>query len=298
MPTGRGDRHPEATELDRRLQSAWAGLRQCELCEIRCGADRLAGQRGPCGLDANSYVQKRHVSLAEEVELLPAYLIYLGGCNFRCRFCVQAPTCFDGTSGQRADDADIAAELAGLKGRGIKSVILIGGEPSLHPHAILALSRHLPRDLMLVLKTNMYMTPPVLDLLDGVVDLYLADYKFGSDRCAHLLAGMDRYTAVVQRNLHLAGGRSRVLVRHLLMPGHLDCCFKPVAAWVARNLPGVAFRLLEGYVPAWRAQRDQALGRLVARQEVLAAREYLRTLGWRQKDEVWIDQQTAATAVG
>jgi putative pyruvate formate lyase activating enzyme len=286
------------TELDRRLQSARAAVQQCELCEIRCGVNRLAGQRGPCGLDADSYVQKRHISLAEEVELLPAYLIYLGGCNFRCRFCVQAPRCFDGTSGQRADSADIAAELAGLTARGVKSVILIGGEPSLHPHTILALARHVPRDLMLVLKTNMYMTPQVLELLDGVVDFYLADYKFGNDRCAHLLAGMDRYTDVVERNLRLASERSRVVVRHLLMPGHLDCCFKPAATWVARNLQGVAFHLLEGYVPAWRAQRDRALGRLVAQQEVLAAHDYLRTLGWRQKDEVWIDQQTAATAVG
>jgi putative pyruvate formate lyase activating enzyme len=116
----------------------------------------------------------------------------------------------------------------------------------------------------------------------GVVAWYLADFKFGNDECARRLAGVPRYGDVVRRNLTWMAGHTRLIVRHLLMPGHLDCCLRPVAEWVAANLPGTRFQLYTGFVPCGQAG-SVGLGRLNTRAEVAAALDLLGTLDldWR-----------------
>jgi putative pyruvate formate lyase activating enzyme len=243
-------------------------LRSCSLCERRCGVDRTAGERAPCGLGEETWCFKRHVSFAEELELLPSYMVYLGGCNFRCRFCIQAPDCFDPRRGTRVHPAQDALDFADAVRQGARTINLLGGEPSLHLHTILEIAAAAKTPLPLLLNSNMYMSPEVVQLLDGVVALYVADFKFGNDVCAKELAGVDRYVEVVTRNLRLAASKANVIVRHLLMPGHHDCCFRPVAEWMAEFLPGIRFELMKSYVPGWRAAgRHDGLGRLLTSKE-------------------------------
>lgn len=270
-------------DLCERIERAESGLARCEVCELRCGENRLDGGPAPCGLGAESYTYKRHLSLAEEVELLPAYLVYLSGCNMRCRFCIQGHDCFDPRRGEQVNPDTLAAELGCAIDRGAKTITFIGGEPGLHPHTILRVAEAAGRRLPIALKTNLYLTPKTLDLLDGVVSVYVVDYKFGSDRCAKSLAGIERYTGVMQRNLRIVARRGKLIVRHLLMPGHLDCCLRPVAEWIADNLPGADFRLMEGYVPAWRAECDAHLGRTCSASELAEAAALIQSLGLNAK---------------
>ncbi|MEZ6191412.1 MAG: radical SAM protein [Phycisphaerales bacterium] len=272
-------------DLCERIERAESGLARCEVCELRCGANRLNGEPAPCGLGAESYTYKRHLSLAEEVELLPAYLVYLSGCNMRCRFCIQGHDCFDPRRGEQVNPDTLAAELGCAIDRGTKTITFIGGEPGLHPHTILRVAEAAGRRMPIALKTNLYLTPKTLDLLDGVVRVYVVDYKFGSDRCAKSLAGIDRYTGVMQRNLRIVARRGQLIIRHLLMPGHLDCCLRPVAEWIADNLPAADFRLMEGYVPAWRAEGDARLGRTCSASELAEAAALVRSLGLNAKGE-------------
>jgi len=253
------------------------------MCELRCGIDRAANEAAPCKLGAETSVYKQYVSLNEEIELVPALRVFLGGCNFRCRFCDEAPAAFRPDAEHRIDPRQWAVELAGAVGQGARSISLLGGEPTLHVHTILAMMAASPRPLRLALNTNMYMTPEVLELLDGAVSVYLADFKFGNDACARKLAGISRYMEVVCRNLEGAAASTRVIVRHLLMPGHLECCFRRVADWVARHLPDVRFQLYPGYVPCGWAAADRTIGRLNSRAEVRAAVEYLSKLNLRQE---------------
>ena len=269
-------------ELLRRARLARASLGSCQLCERRCGVDRLAGEAAPCGLDHRTFCFKRHVSFAEELRLLPSYMAYLAACNLRCRFCVQGPTCFDPHAGTEVDPQEAAADFADIVRRGARTINPLGGEPSLHLHTILEIAAAAESPLPLVLNTNMYMTPEVIELLDGVVELYVADFKFGNDACARRLAGIDRYTEVVTRNLLLAAPRAELLVRHLVMPGHVECCLRPVAQWLALNLPEVAVTVMLGYVPAWRADGDPALGRCISDSERIAAEQLVRECGLRR----------------
>jgi putative pyruvate formate lyase activating enzyme len=265
-------------------------LQICTVCEVRCGVNRSAGEVGPCGLNGESYVYQRRLSLAEEVELIPAYLVYLSGCNLRCRFCVQGPKCFNPQAGELVEPGDIAADMERAVARGARTVTFIGGEPALHPHLILDVAARFSRPMPLVLKTNLYLTPFTLELLRGAIQLYVVDFKFGDDGCGKLLAGCERYVDVLRRNLlYLQSHREQLLIRHLLMPGHLRCCFEPVARWVAAHLPGVVFRVMTGYVPAWRAERDAVLGRTCRAKEIKEAEDLVRGLRLRTQGEFNFD---------
>ena len=64
---------------------------------------------------------------------------------------------------------------------------------------------------------------------------------------------MENYLAIVTRNLPTAAAQGDLIVRHLLLPGHFDCCFRPIVAWLRANLPGVKFSIRDGYLPSWQA---------------------------------------------
>lgn len=265
--------------LHDRAGAARAMLRSCAVCELRCGVDRTRNEPCPCHLGADTYQYKRYISLNEESSLAPALRVFLGGCNFRCRFCDEGSDCFRRDHGEVISPDLFAEGLEAALDAGAKTVSLIGGEPTLHPHTILATAASATKALPLVLNSNMYMTPEVLNLLDGVVTLYLADFKFGNDGCAKHLAGVPRYMEVVCRNLKHATQLTNVVVRHLLIPGHLDCCFRPVVDWMAENLPTTRFQLYTGYVPCWRASGDRTIGRLNSRGEAQQAIEILNSSG-------------------
>jgi putative pyruvate formate lyase activating enzyme len=252
-------------------------LKACRLCECNCGVNRMAGERGLCGLDHRSHLYKSYLSGNEEPELLPALRLFFGGCNLRCSFCDEAPEAFDATCGDQVRVKKLAQELTGAVQRGIRTISVLGGEPSLHVHTLLELAAHAPGHLPLALNTNLYMSPVVLELLDGVVDWYLADFKFGNDACAQRIADVSRYSTIVRRNLLDAASRTHVIVRHVLLPGHLGCCLRPIVDWCATNLPGQRFELYTGYVPC--NMSDTELGRFNTLAEVTEAVRYVREAG-------------------
>ena len=266
-------------ELVRRLEEARSALACCHLCEWRCGIDRTSGEPAPCRLGSDTYTFRRYLSLTDEIEIVPTLRVYLAGCNFRCRFCDTGTTCFEPRAGERIDARKFADELIAAVRKGAETIDLLGGEPSLHPHTILEIAAAADEPLPLVLDTNLFMSPQVIDWLDGVVICVIGDFKFGNDDCAQKLAGVPRYWEVVTRNLlRFAANGAPLIVRHLLMPGHVECCFRPVADWMAANLPEVRFHLACSYVPCWKAQTDPNLGRVTNRGERQEAENYLRSL--------------------
>lgn len=290
IPT-RGPTAFERESVVERAAMALTMLRACSFCEIRCGADRTRDDaRPPCLAGARTWCFKRHVSYAEETELVPSYMVYLSACNFRCRFCVQAPACFTPDEGAALDPAQAAEDFSRAVRMGARSINLLGGEPSVHAHTILAVAAEAQRRgeaLPLVLNTNMYMTPGVIDLLDGVIRTYVADLKFGNDTCAERIAGITDYTRIVYRNLLHAAAGSRVIVRHLLMPGHTDCCLRPTLTWMRQNLPEAPFTLMTGYVPEYLAAPTgscdaHGLSRLLSTEEVRDAESLVANAGVRR----------------
>ncbi|HVY61944.1 MAG TPA: radical SAM protein [Planctomycetota bacterium] len=268
-------------DIDERIARAGAAYRACNLCERRCGDDRLAPaaeRKNYCGLGAGARIFNELLHFGEELELIPSHAVYLTGCNFRCVFCMTGDHIVpEGLEkGAPLEPASFARLVARRRAEGATNVNFLGGEPSVNLLAILEALRACPRDTRVVWNSNMYFSEEQAALLRGVVDVYLADWKYGDDACALKLSAAPRYLEVVRRNLRFARESARLIVRYLVMPGHNACCLRPIARMMAEELPGVPLSILDPYVPLFRAPRVKGMDRGSTRDEAVEARAIAR----------------------
>ncbi len=260
--------------------------RHCLLCEHRCGVDRTGGERGFCQATSEARVYRSRVECGEEIELIPSLLLYLSGCNLRCVFCIGEADAFDPRRGRLLTRELLGEALAAGRERGARYLQWVGGEPTIHIPAILEAMEGCDNLLPVVWKSDFYGTIESFTLLDRVVDVYVADLKFGNNACARQIAGVDGYMQIVARNLLLAAQSSlsrrasmgtRLIVRHLLLPGHLECCYRPIVEWMCAHLPAAPFRVMTGYLPRWKAVHHKTLalplGREAGAEAIAIARE-------------------------
>jgi len=241
---------PSLTQsLAARAEQARTHLDDCQLCPHRCGAARASG-RGVCRVDTRTFIASEMLHLGEEEAIRPAHAVFFSGCTATCTFCTAARFAFRPQYGVEATPGQLAAAVRRRKAQGARTLEFVGGDPLPHLPFVLATLALLGDEAPpVVWNSNFYHTPEALALLDGVIALYLPDLKFGNDRCGVELGGMPDYWAVVTGAIAWAAARSRVMVRHLLMPGHFDCCTEPALRWLADAVPQTTVSLLTQYFP-------------------------------------------------
>jgi len=235
----------------------------CRLCARRCAADRSAGQIGFCGLGADLRLTAPVRLWGEEPELgRPGLGLMAAGCGLRCRFCYR-PENLPAAAGEGCDPRSIAGWIDAADD--VEHVHFLGGNPDESLPGILAALAAVRVDRPVVWNTHSYLTASQAALLEGVVDGFVADLKFGPGPCAERIAGLRDYwpaaTATLRR---LARFDSHLLVRHVALPGHLDCCAEPVARWLKTALPQATILMLDQYEPLHRAVADPVLGRILS----------------------------------
>jgi putative pyruvate formate lyase activating enzyme len=126
---------------------------------------------------------------------------------------------------------------------GARSLCFIGGDPVPHIPFILPTLAALGerKRIPAVLNSNFYLSADALALLDGAIDIYLPDLKFGPatgpQSCGEQIGGMPDYWRVVTGAIdQLYQQGARLLIRHLLMPGHWECCTVPILHWLTQYL--------------------------------------------------------------
>lgn len=254
-------------------------LLRCQLCEHRCLANRSAGERGPCQALTEARVFRQRVEWGEESALIPSHLFYLSGCDLRCAFCIAEANAFDPQRGTVLTADFLRRAIPQGQAQGAKNIQWVGGEPTIHIPAILSAMAGIDDLPPVVWKSDFYGTPEAFELLDGVVSVFVPDFKFGNDECAQRIAGVPRYVEVVTRNLRLAAKQADVIVRHLLLPEHWDCCFVPICEWLLREMPTVKLSLRDGYLPMWQARQHADLSQLLKPGIGDRAREWATRLG-------------------
>ncbi len=195
LPRSRSDLARERAALAR------AALTECRLCAHDCGVNRVAGERGPCHAGAEARVFSAQVEVSDELELIPTYAIALSGCDLRCDFCITGRESWNPRAGEVFSPEEIAARAVAALAGGARTVMILGGEPTVHLPAALEIVAALPEDARLIWKTNAHGSAQARALLDGLFDVWLADYKFGNDACAARLARVPDYTRVTRENL-------------------------------------------------------------------------------------------------
>lgn len=259
-------------ELGRRL------LNPCRICERKCNVNRLAGEAGYCRV-VDSKVSSKFVHWGEEPELIPSYTIFFSRCTFGCVFC-QNWDISQRDCGNYIPQEDLSRSIERMLG-GVRNVNWVGGDPTPNLVYILEVLRECNAPLPQVWNSNMYLTERAMSLLDGITDLYLSDFKYGNDDCAGRLSRVTRYFEVISRNHRIANQQAEIVLRHLVMPNHVECCTRPVLDWIAENLDTsrVRVNVMDQYRPAYRAREYEGLDRRLSHKEFLSAYRYAENLG-------------------
>ena len=288
--------HPNADSegnvslLDLKAEIARRVLEDCALCERNCGANRLAGSEGHCGV-LEAKISSEFLHMGEEPDLVPSHTIFFSGCTFDCVYCQNSDISTNPKSGisispERLSNV-IARRATAEMGptRGLlapvvsRNVNWVGGDPTSNLPYILATLSRCEVNTPQVWNSNMYLSQRALELLDGVIDVYLTDFKYGNDACARRLSNVDRYSDVVRRNHLIALNQAEMIVRHLVLPSHLDCCTRPILDWIAENLEGVKVNVMGQYHPAHRSMEFEELANPLGASEYRSALRMAEDLG-------------------
>jgi putative pyruvate formate lyase activating enzyme len=269
-------------DLKRRISAEL--MKECRLCEHDCRVDRSKGIRGQCGV-LEPRVASRFVHLGEEEPLVPSYTVFFAGCNIRCAFCQNYDISTDPNSGRYIPAEEMATHIDELVGGGagrdrtgqargrVKNINWVGGDPTPNIPYVLDVLGRAGSNIAQIWNSNMYLSEKAMSLLDGTIDIYLTDLKYGNDSCALRLSGTRDYMRVVTRNHLLAASQCEVIVRHLMLPGHLDCCTLPALDWLADNMPKALVNIMAQYHPEHRARDFPELrGRVSKKDHELAVR--------------------------
>ena len=273
---------PEKSLLDLKRTLAWRMLSACEFCERRCRRNRLKKEVGFCGVAAEARLSSEFLHMGEEACLVPSHTFFFIGCNFYCVYCQNWTISRQVEKGLPVT-GEYLAELAKKRrlGEGSRNVNLVGGSPTPSLHVILDMLLHLDVNVPIVWNSNMYISTEAMSLLHGVVDVYLGDFKYGNDKCAERLSKVKRYFEVVTRNFLLARDQgAELLIRHLVLPNHVECCTRRVLEWIAENLGNRArVNIMGQYRPEFEAHKQADISKRVTGEEMSRAFAIAEELG-------------------
>ncbi len=226
---------------------ALSQLEKCRLCPRECGVNRLRGERGFCGIAGKGVIFREMLNSYEEQCLNPSHQVYFAGCNLRCGYCsVEQWNVSIPENGLPLEQA--AAAVNEQRPRS-KSLNILGGEPAVNIAAVIELLSLIKAPNPVVWNSNMYYNPVVTELTAAFTDIYLADMKCWADGCCRDILGAADYRPVATARIKDAAVRGRVIVRHLIMPGHIDCCLEPITQWLKTELPNVEFSPRYNFTP-------------------------------------------------
>ncbi|RME45077.1 MAG: radical SAM protein [Caldilineae bacterium] len=286
-------------DLLRRAKEAVAGLRACRVCPRHCDVDRLAGKTATCKTGRYAQVSSYFPHLGEE-DCLRGWrgsgTIFFSMCNLRCVFC-QNFDISQAHEGAEVSPQELATMMLELQAMGCHNINFVTPEhvvPQMLEALVIAAEAGLR--LPIVYNTSAYDSPESLRLLDGVVDIYMPDFKLWDSSLAlrylkakdypqaarAALKEMHRQVGVLkfdERGLAKRG----VLVRHLVMPG-LPEETRRILRFLAEELaPDTYVNVMAQYHPAGKvsAQKYPELNRPLYREEYREAVQYARRLGLR-----------------
>ncbi len=221
----------------------------CTLCPRACGVDRTAGERGFCGCPGVALVAKTMLHRWEEPALSGSGgsgAVFFGGCALGCVYC-QNRAISAAPTGTAMDSAALRQVFEDLIARGAENIDLVTPTQYL-PTILPALTPKLP--VPVVYNCGGYESVQTLEALEGLVDIYLPDMKYADDDLAARLSGAGDYFATagaaIQAMAEQVGPPQwqgdkltrGVIIRHLILPGHIENSLK-VLDWISETFaPG------------------------------------------------------------
>ena len=286
-----------------RIKQLYALLNPCRLCPHNCGVNRLAGQKGKCRTDTNVMVASHNIHHGEEPPIsgvTGSGTIFFANCSLSCVYCQNYPISQHG-NGNNVTIAALAGMMLSLQKRGAHNINLV--TPShVAPMAVEAIyeARAGGLKLPIIYNCSGYESLETLALLDGIVDIYLPDAKYGDETTARKLSGAAGYweanKAALKEMYRQVGNMTTdengiaqrgLIIRHMALPNNLSGS-KNVFEFIARELSrDTHLSIMAQYHPAHRAGEYPELSRRLTPDEYKntldAARKSGIGNGWQQE---------------
>lgn len=277
-------------------------LADCTLCPRECRVDRFQGEKGYCGADAGMNVASVCIHRGEEPPISGGEgicNIFFAGCNLRCIFC-QNHEISRGASDLRQSGYD---DFAGILGRittyldsGVKAVGFVSPSHVVpQVKAIIRGLRSLGYDPVTVYNTNGYDKRQTIRELEGLIDVWLPDYKYVTPSLASSFSGSADYPPTVLEALKemyyqkgsvlLTDSKGRaengLMIRHLVLPGHATESREVLKSIATELSTGVNISLMSQYHPTPQVKAHPELGRTLYASEYESVTEAMETMGFR-----------------
>ncbi len=288
--------------LRNRIERGYEVLRECRLCPRECGIDRDKGERGFCKAGIELTVSSFHAHSGEEPPisgLRGSGTIFFTYCNLRCVFCQNYPISHLG-NGNQISSSVFSQMMLNLQKRGCHNINLV--TPTVFVPQILAgllLATQKGLNIPLVYNCSGYEKVETLKLLDGIIDIYMPDMKYGGREEGKKYSSAPDYFQVTKkaiREMYRQVGdlrldqkgiaRKGLLVRHLVLPNRLAGTTK-VFNFLAKEISTATYiSTMNQYFPAYRAEEFEELKRRITDKEyeeaLSTARELGLEKGWQQ----------------
>jgi len=283
-------------ELKKRGEELWGMMEVCSVCPRMCGARRLEGQRGFCQASSQLEIASYHPHFGEERPLVGrggSGTIFFTHCSLRCVFCINWDISHEGR-GQNQTIENLTQMMLSLQAQGCHNINVV--TPTHYaPHILLALDKAARQGLRipLVYNTSGWERLEILKMLDGVVDIYLPDFKYAfGERAVKYSAGAKDYPqrtqqALLEMNRQVGVANPGIdglmyrglMIRHLVMPNNVSGT-REVINWIANNLPKDTYlNLMSQYQPIYKAFDYPEIARRISVEEYQQARQWARAAG-------------------
>jgi putative pyruvate formate lyase activating enzyme len=283
----------ESGELALRVSSAWRQLEDCDLCARYCHMNRLETVKGAvCRTGERAVVHSRGPHYGEENPLRGrngSGTIFFSWCNLRCVFCQNWDISQKG-QGREVEADELADMMLELQAQGCHNINFVS--PSHVVAQIIAaveIAAGKGLGLPLVYNTGGYDSLEALQLLDGIIDIYMPDMKYGDTEKVHHFSHVRDYVevnrAAVREMYRQVGDLTLdengialrgLLVRHLVLPENISGTDR-VLEFLAKEIsPATYLNLMDQYRPCYRADENPPLDRPIT------SRDFSGALGWAE----------------
>lgn len=267
----------QSGELLRRVREAYRRLAACDLCPHNCGVNRIGGETGICGAGLKPKIASANMHKGEEPPISGikgSGTVFLSGCSLKCVFCQNFPISQFG-NGEVISTKELAVRMLKLQKQRVHNINFVTPTHYL-PQILAALWQAIPQGftLPIVWNSSGYEKRDALQLLDGIVSIYLPDMKYSDDAVAVETSSASGYTAInrtaVVEMLRQVGqlqvdddgiAISGLIVRHLVLPeGRAGSA--ETLPWIAENLgQETHIALMSQYFPAHKATARTGMNR-------------------------------------
>jgi len=286
----------ESGELAARAADAWRHLQDCDLCARYCRMNRMRTIKGAVCRTGECAVVYSHGPHHGEEDVLRGRkgsgTIFFSGCNLRCVYCQNWEISQKGV-GREIQPEGLAAMMLELQAMGCHNINFV--TPSHVVAQIIAavdIATNNGLELPLVYNTGGYDSPEALRLLDGIIDIYMPDIKYGNSEQAHRFSHVRNYVEVNRvaiKEMHRQVGdlvtddngiaKRGLLVRHLVLPENISGTKTILEFLVEEVSADTCLNLMDQYRPCYRADENPPLGRAITSREFSRARARAVELG-------------------